>query len=106
MSINADNWSEEVFDAFLPEFGTAVKYSNRSTDKAIAWTLGSRRQAELFSLDENYEGSVSVKDATFPRDIETGGEVTVGRTVYRVLGTSVDALKSVLRIDYGERYAT
>lgn len=105
MALDADTWSAEVFDAFLPEFQTRVIYGGRTTDQAIRGSLSANRQAALFSLDEDYEGSVWVKDKTFPRDIEAGGTVTVDRKEYRVITTFIDALQGVLRIDFGNIYA-
>jgi hypothetical protein len=72
---------------------------------AVRSSLTDERVVNTYGQREGYSGSIYVRTDFFNAPLKSGNRIVIDDVEYTIMGTSVDSVQALTRIDYGDKFA-
>ncbi len=90
--------------ATVPDCRVDIRYGNQTVKDCIKSGLEAERVEMTYGPANSYTFSVYVTADAIRADVTRNSRMTVDKVKYSVLGTNVDQITALLRIDLGEEF--
>jgi hypothetical protein len=80
-------------------------YEGLNCPDAVRSSLTDERVVNTYGQREGYSGSIHVPTDFFNAPLKSGNRIVIDDVEYTIMGTSVDSVQALTRIDYGDKFA-